>query len=151
MLAGCAMSAAITRARSSPLSASARLTMRYCTGLLSGTGRLAHELAHGGKRFALAPVHLAEGGIAHAPRRIHEERHRQPARAPGGGGFLPGIEHDRQGELLFLEESGNARRAFAVVHREDLERLSRELRAQAFEGRHFLAARVAPCGPEIHQ
>src|SRR6185503_6669016 len=151
MVAGVAMSAATTRSRSSPRSGAVRSTMRYCTGLESGMGRLGEELLHQPARLALVPGTLAEHVVAHAPVGIDEEGHRQAAHLPLLRHFILRVEEHRQLDARAREELVDLIGELAVVHGHELERASRELLLQLEQGGQLLLARLAPRRPEINE
>src|SRR6478735_6498440 len=102
MRAGVALRAAMTSARSSTGARLERSTMRYWTGLLSGTAGLGEQRLDRAERLSRAPVALPEGGIAHAPLGIDEEGHGQAAGMPRYGRLLVGVQQHRQRDAIAL-------------------------------------------------
>src|SRR5258708_29580728 len=149
MVAAGAVNAAITRCRSPSWSPEKRSMMRYCIGLASGTGRLLHQLLHQIHGLFRGPVQLAEAAIARMPRGIDQERHGQSAHPPLARRFLLGIEPHRQRKAFLLQERLDTMRKLAVVHGDDLHRLTGEALAQALQRGQLVPAGHAPCRPEV--
>src|SRR6476659_6164981 len=144
------MSAAITRSRSPAESSARRSTSRYCSDLASGTGLLREELVDRREGLRVVPLALAEHLVAHAPARIDDEGHRQPADLPAPRGLLVAVHHHRQLHELALEEGADALGLLAEIDRDHLEGLARARPLQALERRQLVAARLAPRRPEVH-
>src|SRR5258708_16985016 len=130
MLAGLAMSAAMTRSRSPARSSCSRRRMRYCIGLVSGTRYLREQLVDQANRGRVIPVALAVDPESHPAPCVDDEGHRQPPNTPVPRRFLLRIEQYRQGDALTLEELRDLLRKLAVVHGEHPERLARPIPAQ---------------------
>src|SRR5215471_405035 len=88
------MRPATTRSRSPPRSGVARSITRYCIGFVSGTRHLREKLLYQRARLALVPGALAEHVVAHAPARIDEERHGEPAHFPVLRDLVLRVEQD---------------------------------------------------------
>src|SRR6266850_4888443 len=150
MRAGLASNPAITAWYSPASSPDERSTIRYWTVLVSGTRSLGEELLDRLHGVRPAPVALAEHPMAHAPFRIHDERHRQASDFPIPRRILLRIEQHRQCDPFPGDERRDLLGKLAVVHGEDLKRPAGELCLQSVERGHLFLARLAPRGPEIH-